>query len=61
MICALRRRIYGRDPHELSDRICKKEAASALVVLLIPAAALLWRETWYEVLARYVGAAIYGH
>ena len=31
MICATRRRIYGRDPHELSDRICKKEAASALV------------------------------
>ena len=30
-------------------------------MLLIPAAALLWRETWYEAMARYVGAAIYGH
>ena len=32
-------------------------------VLLIPAAglALLWREGWYEELARYVGASIYGH
>ena len=32
-------------------------------LLLIPAAALtlLWREGWYEALARYVGAAIYGH
>ena len=29
--------------------------------LLIPAAALLWREGWYEALARYVGAAINGH
>ena len=31
--------------------------------LLIPVAvlALLWREGWYEALARYVGAAIYGH
>ena len=30
-------------------------------LLLIPAAALLWREGWYEALAQYVGAAIYGH
>ena len=32
-------------------------------LLLIPVAVLvlLWREGWYEALARYVGAAIYGH
>ena len=30
-------------------------------LLLIPAAALLWWEEWYEALARYVGEAIYGH
>ena len=36
MICALGRRIYGRDPHELSDRIREKEAASALVVAADP-------------------------
>ena len=34
-----------------------------LWIFLIPAAALavLWRNEWYEALARYVGANIYGH
>ena len=36
MSCALRRRIYGRDHHGISDRIRKKEAASALVVAADP-------------------------
>ena len=29
--------------------------------LLLPAVSLLWKDGWYETLARYVGAAIYGH
>ena len=42
---------------------CKQKRRFPLWVLLIPAAvmALLWRDGWYEALARYVGAAIYGH